>query len=335
MQIVTSPPAYSPAYKDVIFKITADENEIAELDIYNHDNSQIIGKKRFTGSNAYDMNVANYAKRQFEIAPLPAANKFTVPEGRIVNLKLKEAGGMASAETKLNAGLFTYPNLKKLSSAPAKKTIRHNESDEIPFISSAGDISVHITLTGAKRSEALVAVSTAGLVGLVVFGLSMIDLQEMIVRKKLGNISDYNYMELHIVLGSSPIIIQEYDIMPPQKNNVRICWWNSYGQIDYYTLKSMDRKTITAAKSKIYSSDGYRTVASEAEKLYSLTSEYENEETMEWLSEVISSPKVWMMQNGKYTPVDIVTNSMTTKSHELTKLDLTVRMSRKTEYQNL
>lgn len=125
MRIVASPPTYSPAYKDVIFKITAEENEIAELDIYNHDNSQIIGKKRFTGSNAYDINVANYAKRQFEIAPVLAANnKFVVPEGRIVNLKVKEAGGTVFAENKLNAGIFTYQNLKKLSSAPARKTIR-------------------------------------------------------------------------------------------------------------------------------------------------------------------------------------------------------------------
>ena len=56
-------------------------------------------------------------------------------------------------------------------------------------------------------------------------------------------------------------------------------------------------------------------------------SDFENTETYEWLSEIITSPYVWVVEDGDYIPVVITNKSMQVENDELTQLKLEYRRS--------
>ena len=331
MQIISVPLHYTPAYSDAMFQITAAQNEVVNLDIYNNDNSKIIGRKKVSGATVYNINVANYAKRQFEIEPLTSSTtQFIIPSKRIINVRIES--GAVNASTKLSAGIYYPLQHKVLSNCPEEKTIRHNECDEIPFRTKTGTLSAQATLYGNGKEDSLVLSTKNVSEGIVVLVLNMPHIGQILQEKSIGDIKGYDRMELRIMANADRIITLQYKLAPPDKESARICWWNPYGQIDFYTMQRITQKSIRNSKTRIYSPSGYRTVGNSSETEFSIVSAFENHSTMEWLGELISSPKVWIYDNGVFTPIDVTTNCVVTKSDRLTLMNITARETQKTYY---
>ena len=331
MQIIATPPKYSPAYADAIFQIEAPKNEKITLDIYNNDNSQIIGRKKISGATQYDINIANYAKRQFEISPIISdTTQFVIPSKRTINIKIGTPVGNASAT--LSAGIY-YPELNTLlSDCPTEKVIRYDESDEIPFRTKNGTLSAQITIYGKNKEDSLVLTTKEVSEGMVVLTLNMPDINQTLTDKSIGDITEYNRMELRIMANAEQIITIQYKLIHRSKENTRICWWNPYGHIDFYTMQNISQKNIRNFKTKIYSSNGYIPVENYSETELAMNSQFENYNTMEWLSQLVSSPKAWIYDNGIFIPIDITTNNIVTKSEQLTMMNITARETQKKYY---
>ena len=83
MKITKTPAPYASAYRDALFRVTAGAQELVELDIYDHADQRIVGRRRFKGQTSYDVNVAGYARSQFDVLPLYAVEcTFAKPAGR-------------------------------------------------------------------------------------------------------------------------------------------------------------------------------------------------------------------------------------------------------------
>ena len=90
MKITKTPAPYASAYRDALFRVTAGAQELVELDIYDHADQRIVGRRRFKGQTSYDVNVAGYARSQFDVLPLYAVEcTFAKPAGRIVRTTVR------------------------------------------------------------------------------------------------------------------------------------------------------------------------------------------------------------------------------------------------------
>lgn len=133
MKITKTPAPYASAYRDALFRVTAGAQELVELDIYDHADQRIVGRRRFKGQTSYDVNVAGYARSQFDVLPLYAVEcTFAKPAGRIVRTTVRSAEAQASAL--LCAGTRTLFEWDALSAAPTTVKIAPNESDEIAVL---------------------------------------------------------------------------------------------------------------------------------------------------------------------------------------------------------
>ena len=47
MKITKTPAPYASAYRDALFRVTAGAQELVELDIYDHADQRIVGRRRF------------------------------------------------------------------------------------------------------------------------------------------------------------------------------------------------------------------------------------------------------------------------------------------------
>lgn len=333
MKITKTPAPYSPAYRDALFRISAATDEIVELDIFDHAGTGIIGRKRLYGSTTYDVNVAGYAQGQFEVAPLRTVQcMFVAPPKRIVNLTV--GSGSTRSTTRLNAGIRTIYAYEKLSASPEIRTIGPEESDEIAVIGEGGTLkAVAVVASTPTTPVTLAAKNDAD--GLHVFGLKTEDMRTKIRAAGLNEPTEGDIVTIRILdEADEEMAGQRYRIVPTGEQSVRICWWNEYGQIDYYTMRRVLSNEYDIRKERVYTADGYRTTGCSRENRLSLVSDFVNLETMEWLSGIVVSPGVWMERNHSFVPLDILTETVTTASETLSQLQLTVRKSTREIYQH-
>lgn len=89
----------------------------------------------------------------------------------------------------------------------------------------------------------------------------------------------------------------------------RLAWVNRYGAIDYCTFPCVAGGRIEGRRGTIYTSDGYRTVATASETTETLLSAPCDAATVGWLSEIFSSPSVWIVNGTEYTRVEVAGGS--------------------------
>ena len=333
MKITKIPAPYSPAYRDALFRISATADEIVELDIFDHAGTGIIGRKRLYGSTVYDVNVAGYAQGQFEVAPLRTVQcTFVAPPKRIVNLTV--GSGSTRSTTRLNAGIRTIYSYEKLSASPETRTTGPEESDEIAVIAEGGTLKAVAVVAGTPATPVTLATKNDA-DGLHVFGLKMADMRAKLRTAGLREPTEGEIVTVRILDGEDEeMVCQRYRVAPTGEQNVRICWWNGYGQIDYHTMRCVLSNGYDIRKERVYTADGYRTTGCSRENRLSLASDFVNRETMEWLSGIAVAPGVWMEQNYAFVPLDVLTETVTTVSETLSQLQLTVRKSAREIYQH-
>lgn len=104
--------------------------------------------------------------------------------------------------------------------------------------------------------------------------------------------------------------------------NIRLCWLNELGGIDFYTFKFIETHTRTANKSTFNKSswdDTYEFRRKNYENIVYRVENYDNYlvvsglidyDTNLWLSSIIKSKYVWWYRNGEYVAVVVNTNSL-------------------------
>ena len=192
MKITKTPAPYASAYRDALFRVTAGAQELVELDIYDHADQRIVGRRRFKGQTSYDVNVAGYARSQFDVLPLYAVEcTFAKPAGRIVRTTVRSAEAQASAL--LCAGTRTLFEWDALSAAPTTVKIAPNESDEIAVLPGGSALTAQAVLReSTQRSIELASQTPTD--DLSVFCLKMSDLKAQVENDGNDSLDRYGSM---------------------------------------------------------------------------------------------------------------------------------------------
>ena len=335
MKIVKYPTYYAPASGEVNFQISAETDELVDLEILTGDNNTLVGKKRFRNATLYNVNVAGYARRQIDVSPQrPSTIAFAQPTDRLAKITIRS--GSTQGSTVVAAGNNPLESYTKLSASPEIIPISRSQRDELSLLVDDGlPLSVEARLHGRNGDKTLTIIDTTEVGELLVICLNMAQLDSKLNSLGYGSLSDYDDMEVALMIDTDQLFSQKYKFIPDHPNQVRLCWWNSFGQIDYFTWQQQTQIDLYTEKTRIYTQQGYKTIQNQSEKHLQLFSGFINSQTMDWISEILTSPRVWIDHGSNIEPVEILTDQITTFDNNLLQIDLTITPSILTQHNHL
>ena len=171
---------------------------------------------------------------------------------------------------------------------PLKRTITQDGCDEITFMITAPQtVVVYISGLDAAYGKGYAIEH----IGLNVFRL---DMKEFPKAEKV-----------HLSIGSCGSI--EYTVIPQPKTSIRLAWRSRAGSMEYYNFPIVSERTIKVLKQSTYTSEGYSS-KSQPQQITRLRSAYESEEMLTALSDLLSTPDVWMIPHeGSPIPIHVLT----------------------------
>ncbi len=331
MEITSYPTDYQSACREVCFTIEGAElSESTDIEIYCNDENLPCGIKRFYGTGPISVNTACYAQRKFEITP--ATGKSTglySMAGRSVEVHVK-CGDLNSLRRRVVAGPDDAPLRTKLSHMPALKRMPANGYDEISFIAPGDFVQFQIVLRGEETELAFELSEQSCDEGIYSLIVNFSELNAYFENTIPTDSDQLQEVEVIAQTEIQTICKQTYQIDRSSQNGTMLCWINRYGMIDYYLFPFTTNRRFSAERQRIYSKEGYRTVSVLGENLLRLESDFETDACMEWLSEIIIAPRIWIVRSGKLEPMDLVDETMETYNGELGLASFDLRYAQRT-----
>ncbi len=89
------------------------------------------------------------------------------------------------------------------------------------------------------------------------------------------------------------------------KEGRRLAWLNRFGAGDYHTFPVVAETRVSGERTRIFTRDGYRTVATDAAASEIVLSEPCDAATAMWLAGIFSSPAVWRITGPEFERVEV------------------------------
>lgn len=122
-----------------------------------------------------------------------------------------------------------------------------------------------------------------------------------------------------------------YTVIPAFSGAQRLAWRSSAGGIEHYTFPIEKSESVETTRQRAYGAEGHLVARTRTERRTVLVSAYEPRAALEGLSEVLSSPDVWLAGDDGYTAIDVVTEKSVLHRHgAVTCLEIEIRPKRKT-----
>lgn len=336
INIISSPENYAPAFGDIIYEL---ESTVAsdnfEVEIYDSTLGNLLGVKRYTDMESYQVYVADYLQYQFDIEPL-SSSACTLQEDvqKLKGVAIKVDGQELSEISWHTFAIEPAEQKTLMSAAPLSRRIAWNQQDELSIIAPDCEVTAIYTLSGSGDDVVACETSLETDSGVVSLLTDMSYIEQKIIDKGLSP-DDFSMMTISLEVDDLQVAEIVYQIETAAEGDRRICWINKYGAMDYYSFEGSRQAQMQVSKTRIYSSEGYMVTSSEASKIITLYSRFEPEQTMTWLAEMLASPKVWMEgDDGDYTPVDITTQSVVYQDEDLMRMQIAVRSTNNQLFQH-
>lgn len=296
MKFTSIPEAYSSFREPLLYSFSTESStpRDVELKIINRTTGEEIGRKRLYNVTTGEVDIAPY---------LRSAAHTTLPEsieecGEVnVGTTIKvvvEAEGVSSSVRSFIATTIDRDALYTLLSAQhLHRTMERDEFDligyftwpdivvsfDVEFIGSGAD---RITITPPSGGQRAVAVTARGREGVDTIRVSV----------KVDDVV-------------SEVI--EYDLMPNIRGSHRVAWLNSHHSPEVYTFPLRKSVLIESTRRHMESIWGREAAAVESASELKLLSAYEPEHQLKALSEILSSPSVWLIEGTQVKDVRLTT----------------------------
>jgi hypothetical protein len=310
MNFESYPIAYQSAFRPALF-VLADVEAPNGLDVevLPAASSNVLGVKRIYGTGQFAVNASPYISSLLAPEPLCSESMGLVfGPRRYAGCRVKAAGN-TSPVAYLTAGIDNAPVGSILSAAPTTLTIRPCEKDEISVITGGGSVTPTITFfhNGSEYTDDIfLSDFGAGVLTFVV--------DQAAVAQKFSSrtgLDGQDMREFTVVLrltlqgGQYAYVRRKYIVDTTPHRGHRLAWINRYGAIDYYTFPDTTLRTLSGGRGRIISATGWSAISTETEDWTLLTSDYEQGSTLEWLAEILSSPRVWIIERDVATEIDV------------------------------
>lgn len=275
---------FTPIHQGIFYDVDTESNAPSEVvvEIVNANTGEVAASQLLRGISSAKVNIAPYLPRFAERKPHKPDHS-TFVEVPTATFYLR-ANGVISESITISVNLCdTSASTTIISSLPALRRIAYGECDELLVrVPQNGVIAATIT---ADNGESL-SIERVASTGITALSIS---------TKDFGT----NIDTLHVELTHNGEVFNRIDylVVEPQKSSVRLAWVSESGSIERYTFP---RIGVSCKVGKRYfNTESCRATASATiERNWVLTSRYEPRATIEALSHIISSPKVWIEEEA-------------------------------------
>jgi hypothetical protein len=337
MKVVSTPANYGSAFLPACFTLSEiNAPDGIDLDIMPANGSVPLGTKRIYSSTTAQVNVAPYARRLLSPLPLCGRDAGIYASGGL-NASCYIAApsaGFTSPVVTLCGGTEGVPANTLLSAAPTTVTIAPGERDELSIVSEdvvapvtafrRGTVSYNNPMAGVRGTGIVTAVVDVDAVlhaWTLRTGAPAEELDAFSVRLKLSQAGYEN----HVVERKYQIDHTTHN--PAGVRGWRLAWLNRFGAIDYHTFPVEGEFRSGGGHTTIVSAGGMRTMSTETRQSQKLMSEPCNARTAEWLSEIFSSPVVWMVDGGGYERVEVAGGEVVCEPDKPTIVSVTISLA--------
>ena len=295
MKITKESKDFSPLCGGIFFEVDAEQNEPVTVtaEIVDAETGVVVATQHLREIISAKVNIAPYVERFNGYAPIPL-RQTTFMEVPTASYKLR-IDNIESEKVALSVNRCEAPSLPAvISSFPLSRRIAHGENDEILIMVESGrTISAHI-VADTGESLHLEHLSTTGVATLVI---SAEDFGE-----------DVRLLDITLCCDGEEFGSLSYKVVHAHKTYTRLAWISDCGAIERYTFPVSYKSVHSASKQIIATAEGVATANCRTEHKVSLSSRFESQATIEALSQIVSSPKVWIEQNGDFESVGITTS---------------------------
>ena len=332
MEIISSPPEFGPAFRDVLYTFRTDIPEaMHEIEMLDPEGTTRQGLKRFTGEREFTVNAAPYLRSSAPIAPLPFRDSgLVVPEHRTLKSVVRANGLQNSTvhTTGIAGPLYNAP----LSGLSGTRVIGPDEQDEVSFIPDAGEISARVvfgpgTDTPEEISLGALTLPDRNLVAAVV---NMNHLAGLLHQRN-RSVTEFDAFVLRVQNSGETVMEIPYRIRKGHGDGVRVCWWNRLGGIDAYTFDATRNVTLTRLRE---TEDGERYSRNCLKKTVTAVTAPLKKRQAEELAGLVAAAGVWILDGTDYAAAEVRTDRCPVYDERLRTLEFVFAYLSPVSFQN-
>ena len=328
-----TPDDFASVFEPLSYSVSNTQNKTLSAEILTSDSNSPIGIKRIPAANTASFNIAAYLRRQIKPSPF-SSNAFGLfsDKGRFVSVVVKCDSAISPVRTFTGATSSLHENTL-LSDISSRRSISWKDNGEISLLVPDSSLHYSIKLSGSKSLSFSSSeyIASRGIVSLCI---SMSMLHEQLIKKGFDP-NNYSSMSVEISNPLKSLAVISYDINPlATDSDTRLCWLNKFGALDYFSFSNPLDSAISVTKDRFLNHDGFSIASISASTLYRVSSGFLPAKLFAAVAYIISSPKVWMVQNSMFIPVDITSDNLHFSPLSANSVDFTFRPAKPNVCQN-
>lgn len=266
-----------------------------ELKIINADTGETIAAKRLYGISQGEVDIAPYLRRAVKGQLPPKVDGCGVVEcGMQCRVKVEADGVMSPVRRFIAARVNLSEPYTPLMTQIAQRTMACDEFDIITWFAHP-EIVVEVVVESFGKGNESLTIKPSG-VGQQAVAVSALDFSN----------SPTDLRATVWVDGVATTVV-EYEIKPNLRGARRVAWLNGSLSPELYTFPLRKSVLIESTRRHMASIWGSEAAEVESSNQLKLLSAYEPEKQLNALSEILSSPRVWLVEGADVKSVELHT----------------------------
>lgn len=288
---------FTPLQEGILFGIDTESDTPTDVlvEIVDDSTDKVIAVQQLRGIVTGEVNIAPYIPVLAEYTPTAESHThFCDAPVATYRIRVGEVTSEPISVSVNRESVSVLPTL--LSAMPRLRSISLGETDELLLLGDKG-ANYEVTIT-ADTGEALYYdyLSSAGTAIL------------RISTEDFG--TDFHSLEVDLYCDGVSLGLLHYRLRPHYNSSARVAWLSRKGSIEHYSFPVKSKAHLTSQKSCIETLEGKRIVAASSECEMTLVSRYEPRETIQAISEMVCSSKVWLETDDGWAEVVVTSTNV-------------------------
>ena len=312
-------------FEPLLYTISNPDNLSVDAEVFSTNETSALGIKRIPASTYASFNIAGYLRRRLNPTPFTTDSfgLFSDPL-RTITVAVRCGSAISPVRTFSAATSKLYDN-QYLSDMPCNRSIAWHENDEISLYIPDSSLYYKLTLSGPSKIifSSPRHTFSRGIVSLC------IDMKTLYSRLINYNTTpeDYHSMCIEIYNGNQQLISLHYTLNtnPSASSNTRLCWLNRLGAIDFFSFSKPSDTSLSVSKEHCLCHDTLAVSNLSASTQFKVSSGFLPQNTLNPVAAIISSPRVWMVNQNTLIPIDITSDSLHFSHSALNSVEISFR----------
>ncbi len=276
---VSEPEAFASFREKLLFEYAQEESADLIFEIELGDDEDSCEVKKLYGVDGATINVAKIVANRFMTKPSSGASSLETPQSGYGLVAVK-CGDDSTQAQYFVASKCAMPDVGLLTTMPTDRVISYGEADELWIRADEGaEVMVIVECEDEGGTTSTTYEHTAEGCGLVRFRFATEDFSSF---TKIARIEVY--------CDGESVEQLRYCYVPSVWGAVRLAWIGEWGGVEHYTFPVINTLTLLSSGALHYE----------------VESAFESSDVVDALSEIVTSEKVWVVEDGEYIEVDML-----------------------------